>query len=456
MINVYSDFPDYFSNVLNQFKFINISEVDNNSNSKVVLIKNKNFKFLPNFQKHIVITLFESNLSDFECVDCSKETIIYFIEYANKLLNNKNLTEFKEKIIDELPFIEEIEQKTFFSKEIKENNEFNGIYINNILIKDGYLNFFSSFDILISIYNNNFNGELEIFENKSLIFKFSFFNGLIVDIVTNIETNNFVYFLKNSGYINSIDNYLKLISITEIINYLISKNIIFSIEATNILKDYYVFLIKKYLVLNDGMFKINYKNIQNKSPLFDSDKKIFLNLIKFYKTNKEIENNQTFKLLIKEKYYNTFIDKIINFVEKNFTYQNIIPNFENELNSDIKNALFILNLLKIIEFNNIEKNIFVSTNVIENIEGKIDIWLKRIKKDNYFKLLSVESSDSFDVIKEKYENIKKMFHSFLASETIREKYLNEIEEILFNIENGYLILSNESLKKSYFNNILEE
>jgi len=452
---IYTDNIDKATSLNLNYKILKIELYEENLKS-IFLIFNSNYDIHLLSGKGFVITDFLSDYSDFEIKSNDlnlKDTIDYFFDLLNKSSIEKN----KKKslnVSDDLVSPEYKKEEMI----IDEISTFKGIYIKNILIKNGNIRFIPIYEVFLYIFKEKFNGKLLITKKSSETYSIFFKNGEITYINSFIKDDNFQYFLKKYGYISEINKEVYLYPVEKQLNIYISSNSIFKHERDVIYKDYISFLFRNIISLNSGEFQISDENENKKLVIFNNYFNFLYNFINYFKNIPILPEkfNLSDDFNFEDKSFNNEIKEILNEVKNNKLVSEIQLIFSKYDKKYIINILYFLRTLEVLKDGKNLDDFNVSTNNInENISQRIKIWMEKIKKENYFNLLGVNINDNEDFIEDKFRNLFSQFSNYLSSEELRIKYRNELEDIIFELESAYNVIKNKELKEKYYNKMLK-
>jgi len=455
MKELYTDNIQKISQLNLTYKLIELKDWKGKLNS-LFLISSREFDVESISDYGFVITLFESDYSDFEILDFDKKLIANRLDYFYELCKNSII---EDKPIIEKKSKEKIKEVTLPNIRISKENLFKGIYINNILIKNGNIRFLPIYEVIVYIFKENFNGKLSITKKNNELYSLEFSNGELVDITSFIEDDNFQYFLKKYGYISKINKEIYLYSIEKQLDIFISNNSIFKHERSIIYKDYMSFLFRNIITISSGDFLIKDDFIKKKDPVFSDYLSFLYNFINYLKSKKLSFENFSLNedlLSLKNYSFNQEISELLTEIKKGKSLTEIKLIFHKYEAKYLEAAiLFLLNLgfIKKTDKDTVLK--ISSNNINENISQRITIWLEKIKKENYFSLLGVNINDNDNFIEDKFRNLFSQFSNYLSSKEVREMYKNDLEDIIFELESAYNVIKNKELKEEYYNKMLK-
>jgi len=455
MKELYTDNIQKISQLNLTYKLIELKDWKGKLNS-LFLISSREFDVESISDYGFVITLFESDYSDFEILDFDKKLIANRLDYFYELCKNSII---EDKPIIEKKSKEKIKEVTLPNIRISKENLFKGIYINNILIKNGNIRFLPIYEVIVYIFKENFNGKLSITKKNNELYSLEFSNGELVDITSFIEDDNFQYFLKKYGYISKINKEIYLYSIEKQLDIFISNNSIFKHERSIIYKDYMSFLFRNIITISSGDFLIKDDFVKKKDPVFSDYLSFLYNFINYLKSKKLSFENFSLNedlLSLKNYSFNQEISELLAEIKKGKSLTEIKLIFHKYEAKYLEAAiLFLLNLgfIKKTDKDTVLK--ISSNNINENISQRITIWLEKIKKENYFSLLGVNINDNDNFIEDKFRNLFSQFSNYLSSKEVREMYKNDLEDIIFELESAYNVIKNKELKEEYYNKMLK-
>ncbi len=470
---IFTDSPQKLSQLFLEYEFVDIDFLKHLKTPSTIILTDKNRDFY-NFQllSHFVITTFESNFGDYFSTEKNlKNAIEYALSVIDRaILSNKESSKKKENnflddIIDEknsfelsknIDFLEnqqkkqsEIDENSGNSISFIEKNSFQGVYVKNILMKEGHLKFFPSFFIWLSALKGFFSGEIVFYEQKTEIYKILMKKGVIIDIISRKKDDHLHSFLVYKGYIPKNSQFIE--GEKELWSYLVSKDIFLSSDFHLIQHDYKLSLLKKILLLKDGVFVFKAINLDKNSPIFKNDIDTIFELARFLDFTNTFSDNQKFSILKNSKdINNTIAKKILEFISLGYDFKAIFWGVGKISNDDLNRYISLLVELDIITTQKKDEIAFTSGAISLNAEEKILIWMEKIKKDDYFDTLGVDIYDSIEYIRERYDILNKEFMRFFHIKNIFDKYHLELKEIIFYLDSAFNVLSNVKLKEKYY------
>jgi hypothetical protein len=456
MNKLYTDDISKLKKLNLKYELLEIKDYQDDLNS-VFLISNKNFNIKDISDKGFVISLFKSEYSDFEILNSDELLIKERLNYFYDAVIDKFVGVVSEHPLEEIneESIAEIQKEEIIIDKV---NTFKGIYIKGILLNKGNIRFTPIYEVILYIFKARFNGKLSLFKRGVEFYTLYFIDGELTNINSFNEDDNFQYFLKKYGYIANINKEIYLYPINKQLDIFIGNNSVFKYEKNIIYKDYITFLFRNIVVLKSGDFELIDINDLEKSKIFTDYFNFLYNFINYIKNVQVLSNN----LMISDEYNffeNHFNDEILGFINelKNGKKVNdlylIFSKYDEKY---IKNAMYFLIILGILEDNKEINSINISsTNINENVSQRIKIWLEKIKQENYFTLLGININDNNDFIEEKFRNLFSQFSNYLSAEELRMKYKNDLENILFELESAYNVLKDKELKEKYYNAMLK-
>ncbi|MBN2695153.1 hypothetical protein JXR93_10880 [bacterium] len=461
-VQIFTDSPNTLSKNFIEYDFLDLSLLKQDRESSIVILTDKNrdneqFQLLT----HFVITTFDSDFGDYFS---TLETLDSAIKYAISVIDRVKVKNQSEKKIDisnkketqdKLKTLETITPFNKINKEsiqFVEKNSFQGVYVNNILIKEGHSKFFPPFNIWLSALKESFSGEIIFFEQKTEIYKIQLKKGIIVDIISRKKDDHFHSFLIFKGYIPKNSQFIE--NEKELWSYLVAKNIFLSSDFHPIQHDYKLSILKKILLLKEATFIFKAINVEKNIPIFRDDIDISFELIRFVDNFENFSDNQKFSIVKTVKDINSsVVNKILEYISIGYDFKAILWGLNKISKDDLSRYITTLIQLNIIIFQESSEITFSSGDISLNAEEKILIWIEKIKKEDYFDILGVDIFDSIEYISERYETLHKQFMRFFHIKNIFDKYSTELEEIIFYLESAFKVLSNSELKERYHSSL---